>query len=104
MEFIPGDPEKGIVVDLSLIVSPVDFSASSEATLKRALALAQWNEAELHLLYMRPGRAWRNTSSTTSAEDPFLERLVKFISSLNPGGVAVTPVVLTGDPVVAVAE
>ena len=92
-------------MDLSLIVSPVDFSASGEAALKRALALAQWHEAELHVVYVRPGRARRNASGTTGAEEnPFLGRLVKFISSLNPEGVAVTPVVLTGEPVKAVAE
>jgi len=91
-------------VDLSLIVSPVDLSASGEAALKRALALAQWHEAELHVVYVRPGRARRHTSGTTNAEDPFLGRLVKFISSLNPERVAVTPVVLTGEPVKAVAE
>ena len=73
-------------MDLSLIVSPVDFSTSGEAALKRALALAQWHEAELHVVYVRPGRARRNASGTTSAEDPFFGRLVKFISSLTPKG------------------
>ena len=56
------------------------------------------------MLYVRPGRARRNALGTTSADDPFLGRLVEFISSSNPEGVAVTPVVLTGDPVKAVAE
>ena len=90
-------------MDLSLIVNPVDFSASGEAALKRALALARRHEAELHVVYVRPGRAGRNASGST-AEDPFLGRLVKFISSLNLEEVAVTPVVLTGEPVKAVAE
>ena len=91
-------------MDLSLIVSPVDFSASGEAALTRALALAQWHEAELHVVYVRPGRSRRNASGTTGSEDPFLGRLVKFISSLNPEGFVVTPVVLTGEAVEAVAE
>ena len=91
-------------MDLSLIVCPVDFSASGEAALRRALALAQWHEAELHVLYVRPGRTRRNALGTTSADDPFLVRLAEFISSSNPEGFAVTPVVLTGDPVQAVAE
>ena len=91
-------------MDLSLIVCPVDFSASGEAALRRALALAQWHEAELHVLYVRPGRTRRNALGTTSADDPFLVRLAEFISSSNPEGFAVTPVVLTGDPVKAVAE
>jgi nucleotide-binding universal stress UspA family protein len=91
-------------VNLSLIVCPVDFSASGQAALTRALALAQWHKAELHVLHVRPGRARRNASGTTSANDPFLGRLLKFISSSNPGGVAVTPVILTGDPTKTVAE
>lgn len=91
-------------MNLSVIVCPVDFSASGEAALTRALALAQWHEAELHVLYVRPGRPQRNPSGTTSADDPFLGRLVKFISSSNPEGIAVTPVILTGDPTKAVAE
>ena len=89
---------------LSLIVCPVDFSASGEAALTRALALAQWHEAELHVLYVRPGRARWNPSGTTNADGPFLGRLVKFISSSNPEGTAVTPVILTGEPTKAVVE
>ena len=99
---ISGDPEEEIV-DLSVIVSPVDFTVSGEAALRRALALARQHEAALHVVYVRPGRAGRNASGPT-AEDPYLGRLVKFITSLNPEGVAVTPVVLTGEPVKAVAE
>jgi nucleotide-binding universal stress UspA family protein len=91
-------------VDLSLIVCPVDLSASGEAALRRALALAQWHQAELHVLYVRPGRTRRDALGTTSADDPVLVRVAEFISSSNPEGVAVTSVVLTGDPVKAVAE
>jgi nucleotide-binding universal stress UspA family protein len=91
-------------MDLSVIVCPVDFSASGEAALRRALALARWQDAALHVLYVRPGRSRRNAAGSTSTEDPFLGRLVAFISSANAEGIAVTPVVLTGDPVEAVAE
>jgi nucleotide-binding universal stress UspA family protein len=91
-------------MDLSVIVCPVDFSASGEAALRRALALAQWQEAALHVLYVRPGRSRRNAAGRTSTDDPFLGRLVEFISSSNAEGIAVTPVVLAGDPVKAVAE
>jgi len=44
-------------VDLSVIVSPVDFTVSGEAALRRALALARQHEAALHVVYVRPGRA-----------------------------------------------
>ena len=56
------------------------------------------------MLHVRSGRTRRKSSGTTSAHDLFLERLVKFISSPNPEGIAVTPVVLTGDPTRAIAE
>jgi nucleotide-binding universal stress UspA family protein len=41
---------------------------------------------------------------TTSVDDPFLVRVAEFIASSKPERVAVTPVVLTGDPAKAVAE
>ena len=91
-------------MNLSLIVSPVDFSAAGEAALGRALALARWHDSDLHVLYVRPGRARPSASGATSTDDPYLGRLVKFISSSNLEGVAVTPVVLTGDPANAVAD
>ena len=91
-------------MNLSLIVSPVDFSAMGEAALKRALALARWHDAELHVLYVRPGRGRSSALGATSADDPYFGRLANFISSSSPEGLAVTPVVLTGDPVKAVAE
>jgi nucleotide-binding universal stress UspA family protein len=91
-------------MDLSVIVCAVDFSASGEAALRRALALAQWQESALHVLHVRPGRSRHNAVGKTSTDDPFLGRLVEFISSSSPEGIAVTPVVLAGDPVKAVAE
>ena len=91
-------------MNLSLIVSPIEFSAAGEAALVRALALARWHDSDLHVLYVRPGRARRGALGATSADDPYLGRLVEFISSSNPERVAVTPVVLTGDPVNAVAD
>jgi nucleotide-binding universal stress UspA family protein len=91
-------------VNLSLIVSPVDFSVAGEAALGRALALARWHDSDLHVLYVQPGRAGQGASGATSADDPYLGRLAKFISSSNSEGVAVTPVVITGDPVSAVAD
>lgn len=91
-------------MDLSLIVCPVDFAASGEAVLKRAVALAQWHEADLHVLYVRPGRVRRSPLGATGTDGPFLGRLRELISSANHEGLAVRPVVLTGDPVKAVAE
>ena len=88
----------------SLIVSPVEFSTAGEAALRRALALARWHDAELHVLYVRPGRARHSASGGINAADPYLRRLENFISTSNTEPVAVTPVVLSGDPVTTVAE
>ena len=95
---------KDLFVNSSLIVSPVEFSAAGEAVLRRALALARWHDAELHVLYVRPGRSGHSTSGAINADDPYLRRLAHVISTSNPEAVAVTPVVLSGDPVTAVTE
>jgi nucleotide-binding universal stress UspA family protein len=92
------------VVELSLIVCPVDFSPSGEAALRRALALAQSHEAELHVLHVRPGRTRPNAPGTMSVDELFRRRLVEFIASSNPAEGAVTPVIPTGDPIEAVTE
>ena len=91
-------------MNLSLIVSPIDFSAAGEAALRRALALARWHNTALHVLYVRPGRARHSASGATNAGDPHFRRLENFISTSNPEAVSVTPVVLSGDPVKAVVE
>jgi nucleotide-binding universal stress UspA family protein len=90
-------------VNPSLIVCPVEFSAGGKSALGRALTLAQWHDAELHALYVRPGRA-RHTRSNDTANPSLQARLVDFIREVNPDGLAVTPVVLMGSPAMAVAE
>jgi nucleotide-binding universal stress UspA family protein len=79
----------------------MELSAGGEAALKRALSVAHWYGAELHAAYVRPGRA---AAGTTGADDPFVRRLTESITKLNTEHVPVTPVVLAGDPVDAVAE
>jgi nucleotide-binding universal stress UspA family protein len=91
-------------VKLSLIVCPVEFSASGKVALGQALSLAQWHGAELHVLYVQRGRVRRDISTTTSTADPVHRRLEDFVSSLKPEGVDVAPVVLSGDPAKNVAE
>lgn len=88
----------------SVIVCPVDFSASGEAALRRALTLAEWHDAELHVLSVRPGRTRRTAGSGMTTGDRFLERLTELIAAVDPGEIPVTPVVLAGDPAGAVAE
>jgi nucleotide-binding universal stress UspA family protein len=49
--------EKGIVVmNPSLILHPLDYSAGAKPALARALALAKWHEADLHVLHVRSRR------------------------------------------------
>ena len=91
------DQEEGIVVKPSLIVCPVEFSASGNAALGQALSLAQWHGAELHVLYVQRGRVRRDISTATSTANPVHSRLEDFVSALKPEGVDVVPVVLTGD-------
>ena len=42
-------------MNLSLILHPLDYSGAKPA-LARALALAKWHEADLHLLHVRSSR------------------------------------------------
>ena len=87
-------------MNLSVIVCPVDFSESGRAALRSALRLAQCHEAELHVVYVRPRRLSRSSAGFAAAE----KRLVEFISTSDAKGVVSLPVILTGEPVRAVAE
>ena len=43
-------------MNLSLILHPLDYSAGAKPALARALALAKWHDADLHVLHMRSRR------------------------------------------------
>ena len=38
-------------MNLSLILHPLDYSAGAKPALARALALAKWHDADLHVLH-----------------------------------------------------
>jgi nucleotide-binding universal stress UspA family protein len=88
-------------VNPSLIVSPVEFSDSGKAVLLGALGIARRYGAELHAVFVRPGRV---PAASTAATDPVRRRLADFVGSLAPDGVTIHPVLLSGDPVEAVSE
>jgi nucleotide-binding universal stress UspA family protein len=88
-------------VNPTLIVCSIEFSSAGKAALAHALDLARWYDAELHAVHVRAGR---RGSAASGANHPSYRRLVAFIDGLNPEGVAVTPKILAGDPVSAVAE
>lgn len=81
-----------------VIVSPVDLSSGDSTVVARAIALARWHGAQLHVVYVRPGRG------PVSADDALHARVADFVASHDQGGAAVTAAVLSGEPVDAVAE
>jgi nucleotide-binding universal stress UspA family protein len=85
-------------MNLSLILHPLDYSAGEKPALARALALAKWHDADLHLLHVRSRRR------ALHGEEAAHARLREFVDARNPGGVKFEIVFLAGDPVAAVAD
>ena len=80
----------------SLILCPVAFSPSGKSALARALALARWYQADLHVLQLHGRRqASENPIAMPLAERRVERRLGQFVDSLNPLGVRVSVVELT---------
>ena len=84
-------------MNLSLILHPLDYSAGEKPALARALALAKWHDADLHVLHVRSRRR------AIAGEEATHARLREFIDARNPDGVKFETVILAGDPVAAVA-
>lgn len=76
-----------------LIVCPIDLSAEARPVLARAVALARWHDAELHVAFVRP-----------DGDDRHASRFADVLLSSDLDDVTVMPVVLEGDPVHAVVE
>jgi nucleotide-binding universal stress UspA family protein len=91
----------------SLILSPLSLSPSGRSALARALAIARWHDAEVHVLQVRGRRRRALTPVATplaEADAGIEPRLTQFIESVNPKGARVSVVELPGDPVSAVSE
>jgi nucleotide-binding universal stress UspA family protein len=81
-----------------LILHPLDCSVGAKPALARALALAKWHDADLHVLHVRSRRRGIDGEEAAHA------RLRKFVQTHNPEGAKFATVILAGDPVTAVAE
>ena len=85
-------------MNLSLILHPLDYSAGAKPALARALALAKWHEADLHVLHVRSRR------HAIHGEEAAHVRLCEFVDARNPDRVKFETVILAGDPVAAAAD
>jgi nucleotide-binding universal stress UspA family protein len=74
-------------MNLSCIVCAIDRADTSPAVLASAMALAAWDNAELHVLHLADG-----TSESTSPAPSFVARAT------------VTTIVRTGDPAAAIVD
>ena len=79
----------------SRIVCAVDFTANGRAVLARAVALADWHDAELDVLYVRPGGRTR----TQQADEGLRAHLVEFVRQSAPATLRAATFVHAGDPV-----
>ncbi len=85
------------------IVSVLDPTpATNDLALTRALSLAEWHDAELHVVDVRPSRPVGDGYPDV-ARDALADRVDRAIRSSGAAGVTVTPAVLAGPPVRALA-
>lgn len=87
-----------VVMNLSLILHPLDYSAGVKTALARALALATWHDADLHVLHVRSRRR------AIAGEEAAHARVREFVEARNPEGIKFETVRLVGDPGAAVAD
>jgi len=87
----------------SLLVNPLVLSPGGKATLTRALSIARWYGAEVHVLQLGP-RARRSVMPTAMPLDDARvdPRVAEFVAALDPGEVRVSVVELAGDAVTTV--
>lgn len=86
------------------IVSVLDPTpATNDVALTRALSLAEWHDAELHVVDVGPSRPAAD-GGPDAVRDALADRIDRAIRSGGAVGVAVTPVVLAGPPVRALAD
>ncbi len=88
----------------SLILYPLSLLPSGQSALSRALEIARWHGAEVHVLLVRGRRASLAPVAMPLADARREPRLARFVDSINPGETRVSIVELTGDPVAAVSD
>jgi hypothetical protein len=87
----------------SLIRHPVSYSPGGRSALAKAIALARWYQADLHVLELRGGRSRDPiVRDITSADvEPHFAEVVESVGS---DGARISAVEITGDDVTAVAD
>jgi nucleotide-binding universal stress UspA family protein len=78
-------------------------SAANDVALTRALSLAQWYESDLHVLDVRPSSRVED-SGRDAIRNELVERISLAAQASGAGGVNITPSVLSGNPVRAIAD
>lgn len=77
--------------------------ATLDAALMRAVSMARWYEAELHVVEVRPSHGYDDRACDTG-QDALTARITRGMQAAGAGRVAVTPVGLRGNPVHASAD
>jgi nucleotide-binding universal stress UspA family protein len=87
----------------SLILHPVSYSPSGRSALAKALALARWYQADLHVLELRGGqpRDPLVRDLTSAGVEP---HFAEFVESVGSDGVRISAVEVSGDDVLAVVN
>ena len=88
----------------TVILCPVEFSASGTAAFAQAVELARYYDAKLHVVNVTGGRARRWQAREPLGNDGVDDRLSSFRGAVNTDGVRLSTVALAGDPVTAVSE
>lgn len=83
------------------IVSVLESSsAAKDVALTRALSLAHWYESDLHVIHVGPS----SRASGDAIHNELVERITLAANESGARGVAITPTVLSGSPVRAIAD
>jgi nucleotide-binding universal stress UspA family protein len=86
------------------IVSVLESApAANDVALTRALSLAQWYESDLHVLDVRPSSRVED-SGRDAIRNGLVERITVAAHASGARGVNITPSVLSGSPVRAIAD
>jgi nucleotide-binding universal stress UspA family protein len=86
------------------IVSVIDsLDATTHVALAWALSVARWYESDLHVVHVSRSRR-RSGAVEGARRDELAARLNRIVETSEPAGVDVTPVVLSGKPVRAIAD
>jgi nucleotide-binding universal stress UspA family protein len=86
------------------IVSVLDsLSAPKDVALTKAVSLARWYESALHVIYVAPS-ARVGESGGDAGRDDLAMRIMRLADGSGIAGLEVSPAVLSGNPVRAIAE